>query len=373
MRVALYAGSVSDVETMHYILLALRALGHWATFVAEPPSRCKAVGVGSYADQGWRVRRDQTERFGSMLTERGWQQLVLHLGRINVPWTDTCDPKVDAVLFTSWAEHFADAFPKARRIRVLYGVSACQRSYGHGYVNAAADAVLCIGERDARLIRRRVARPIPLPVVGFPKLSPLLRGEWTRLAASRALFPRETFLGPESKLVVYAPTWGELSSVDVVAPVIEKLVRAGVRVVVKPHYMAVDGFEDERVAPLRDAGALVSPYPNLSPFLALASVVLADAPSGALTEAMVYGKKVVAIAAPKKQLLPQLERYAWPAKRDPEDVHLRVMQQLVASGLDPNMRPQLDAMRPFMDLSPRDDVRAAEAIEQIVFASGIPR
>jgi hypothetical protein len=294
VRVDFYLYATHEVATATPILTTLRGWGIDAVFVLEPPDRHVAVGSAPDPARGWLDEKHR--RLTPLVSDEVHATVRALVDRSAVPLVDA--PRRSAeIAVTTQSRAWLRAYDGVRA-RIGYGVGLVEDSYGHGEVNRGFDVVLAHGSFSVEAMRVAVPGVHAVPA-GFPKWARFLRGERDSRAARARLG-----LDRDRPTLLYAPTWAHRSSLEAMADVIPDL---GDRwqVVVKPHHNSLH-LEPGRIDTLL---ALVPECDewarhDLVPYVDAADVVVTDAVSGAFTESMLAGARVVGLTTPDDRLLP---------------------------------------------------------------------
>jgi hypothetical protein len=210
------------------------------------------------------------------------------LTKKGIPFFLDVNSNADAAVTTQWA-HWLRKY-NGLRFRTQYGVGAVTDSYGHGMVNQGMDSVFVHGSFSASEISR-VLDPSKVVITGFPKYSPIFRGEIDRDSS------RKTLQIPDgAPVVAYFPTWAHNSSLDLLSDEVIDLAKH-FTVIVKPHHNNLE-LEQERLDKLEGSNGVVvnTKERSIVPFISAADVVLADVRSGSFTEAILMDKPVVGLS-----------------------------------------------------------------------------
>jgi hypothetical protein len=289
IRVDCYLYAPHEIPTWLPIVVALRHAGADARYVLEPPGRNLARGSRSDASQGW--RDDKVRGTADLVDDETYARLRAGLEAVGEVPLDRLRPRASAI--TSAGARWLTPWSGAR-IRCMYGVGLVQGAWGHGPVNHGFDLVLVPGPFSRREIL--AADPtVPVAEVGYPKWIASRRGELTRLGARDALG-----LDPSATVVLWLPTWADHSSLDRYQDAFEQLSHRHL-VVVKPHSNSIR-FEQARLEHLRslpvDRLRVVDVTADLATLVTAADVVVSDVRSGAVTEALLGDRPVVAFDDP---------------------------------------------------------------------------
>jgi hypothetical protein len=163
-----------------------------------------------------------------------------------------------------------------RHVRMMYALGKSRWNFAEW--NELYETILCWGPYQATGLGQRTHPR--LAQVGYPRFDPFFWPMEDRAEAVRALGG-----DPDRPTVVWLPTWGELSSIDLWAEPVGKLA-TDFNLLVKVHPLTT-AQEPERMARLREAGIepIADPTLNNIRLLTAADHVLADyggSPFGAL-------------------------------------------------------------------------------------------
>ncbi len=270
--VYLYSGH--EVAVMEPIWLALRQRGVDAQFVLEPPGTHRAMGAVPNPDT-WRVQHSGGP-IEPLMDEATYVAVSELLASRDLPFISASRTHADAVLTTQghgWLLHYSGL-----KIRVEYGASVFADVYGHGEINAAMDAVLTHGLYSTRSISSQLPSDRIIPV-GYPKWAPAMRAGLNRQQARDSLD-----LDSTKPLIVWTPTWAHNATIDSYAAAVVAL-SDQYEVVLKPHHNTLR-FEGERINELAKHITVLDNAHTLVPLVTAADLVVADARSGCLAEAV---------------------------------------------------------------------------------------
>lgn len=213
---------------------------------------------------------------------------------------------------TSWDVYLTSDFmwatlPRgAARVQMYHGVAGKYGFDAPAVSLRAWDRIFFINERRLRNVVASDALDRGDPaarLVGMPKVDCLVDGSLRRdqvLACAR--------LDPARPTVLYAPTWSAYSSLNRMGvPLLERLVRMPLNVIVKLHDRSLDlraaysGGEDwrARLSPiLSPPHALLAGSGSIAPWLAAADVMISDHSSAAY-EYLLLDRPIVRIELPE--------------------------------------------------------------------------
>ncbi len=166
--------------------------------------------------------------------------------------------------------------------RLMYGLAEKGALHGAEWANGF-DAILCPGPYSRKLLEQQGFKAV---VVGDPKHDAYFRGDYDGDAIRR-----KYGLPGNRRCILYVPTWGEHSSVDPFQDDIRSLChRSDYTVIYKPHTVSVR-MERQRIDCFKgdiESGRLicVESQTNLDELLSIADIVVTDAMSGALWDAV---------------------------------------------------------------------------------------
>ena len=281
------------------------------------------------------------------------------LERSGLPFAAT--PNFDAdIAVTTNTTHILRGY-RGLRARMSYGVALVwyyentpRERYFSGF-----DLCLLHGEFDASIARDYISAA-RVSVVGYPRYD-----AWFRNRPNRRLTRSKYDLFGTKPSILYLPTWEHRSSIDRFADSIFVLAE-DFEVLVKPHHCTYR-MEKERMQKLRTGPVTVlDPYMPPEDAFALADMVISDLDSGALTDAILLNKKVVALGDSRqvaRLLLPEVKKVL-PICVTPTDVvdrfHKIFAQTEISSGMV-KIRGHM-----FDTTEGRDAQRAARAIVECV-------
>lgn len=267
MKIDFYVYDLHELQVWEGLRASLEKLGADTRLVLEPPGISTAM-----------VTADDYDDIREWLASR--RLSCLARGRYD---------QADAVITTQgvgWLWRY-----RGLKLRVADGCGLSHDARGHSKMNTGLDGVFVYGDWS----RQQVARWLPDSDViasGCPKLAPLVRGQLNRAALARGFGLR-----PGVKTIVYLTTWGQASSLQRFADTVAALGQR-YNVVHKPHHRSLRLERPSFDALRRSSNVLVDERErDLAPFLCVADIILADARSGALAEAMIAGCPVIALSA----------------------------------------------------------------------------
>jgi CDP-glycerol glycerophosphotransferase (TagB/SpsB family) len=155
--------------------------------------------------------------------------------------------------------------------------------YTFGTLYEGHDLVLAYGSYAARQFSK-LTTSIP---IGHPKFDKWVRGEFKREAEEEF----KVLLDQSKKTVLYAPTWGGLSSLPDWLDEIEGLSRF-YNVIIKPHHNSI---RDGQILMRENGGAIILPDGDLFKLMSISDVVISDI-SGAIFDAVLCEKPVVLVS-----------------------------------------------------------------------------
>lgn len=288
----LYVCTALDVGVLAPVLVELQQRGVGAELIVEAPGTSLAQMAQGVRNPDGSVSR----RLVDAIDAPAYRRIHDELARTGVSAIGKRRIGADVVLTTQHRAWFAPY--EGRVARIAYGFGAVEHSYGHGSVNDGMDLVLAHGERSVTAIAAHRGTAAGVVPVGYPKWVPFR--SWTPELAREAL----ALDGDPRPTLVYLPTWSRWSSLEAVVPRLLSLTNQ-YRIVCKPHHNNLR-FEAARLAALEAAGVeMLDTAGQLTPVLLAADVVLCDARSGALPEAMLAGRPTVAVRLPDDEVLPE--------------------------------------------------------------------
>jgi hypothetical protein len=278
-----YLYATHEVAVWEPVWQALRRRGVDAQFVLEPPGVHTAMGSVPDPTNGW--RNDTSGELQPLVDESTHEAMAALLQRRGLPWIDARRTAADAVVTTQGAGWL---WPyEGLRIKTEYGASAFHGAFGHGAVNEGLDAVLAHGPYSASAMSAHIDRS-RIHLVGYPKWAPALRSGLDRATARGALG-----LPTDGTVVAWLPTWAHNTGIDDYAGALADLAEHHV-VVAKPHHNNLR-FESARLTAIDARIQVRSDLHSLVELVVAADVVVADARSGALAEAVLGDRPAVGL------------------------------------------------------------------------------
>jgi hypothetical protein len=292
------------VEHVGPVLRVLAQRGISATFVSAPPAR-RFVGA-----------RDAKVA----LHER----CVAAARVADLPCSMRSDLGADVAL-TALGSNDLLAY-RGIKLKLRYGVSLHRGALHHNLaMTRGFDGILAHGVFERDLFSRWFA-PERIAIVGVPRHASYLAQPLTKLEARAQLG-----LPSDLAVIAYLPTWSVQSSLhDFMAPLLA-LARTQ-RVLIKPHALSL-GLAAERasLAALERVGARVlGQSDSFAPLVAAADLVLADATSGAATEAALLAPDTPLVLLSRRattELFCEIEQLGHTV-RTPEDLPGVIARQL---------------------------------------------
>lgn len=276
MRVELYLVDAMEVASFVPIWRALRSRGVDARIVAVP-------GDAHAGTPGW---------FDHATAAR-------LLADAEVPFVERADP-ASALAVTTQRPWVLREY-RGLKARTMYAVGFYDMDGFQPERIRGFDAVFAVGEHARRALARHLD-PGRVVVTGYPKYDGFFRVPPERTAV-RARFGFQ----PSERVVAYAPTWRDKSSVDDYADALRHLARP---ILVKPHHCTAR-FEPARMDALaRVPGAVVlSVAVPLVDVVLAADLVIVDALSGALAEVLLTSPElpVILLAPPDRASASRLD------------------------------------------------------------------
>jgi CDP-Glycerol:Poly(glycerophosphate) glycerophosphotransferase len=225
--------------------------------------------------------------------------------RLEVPFVSRPNPNADAALTTS-SSYVLRGYRNVRA-RMNYGVSLVDYTVFEPAWSAwfaGFDLILVHGPFDISFARRyMVANAVR--AIGYPRYD-----AWFNSPPDSNLVREKYGVASSNPIILYLPTWQHRSSIDTFADSIFGL-SPRFKILVKPHHGTYQR-EPERMRKLRSGPVkLLSPLTLPEEAFSLADVVISDADSGALTDAILVKKRVVCLANAgqvEKLLLPEIRR-----------------------------------------------------------------
>ncbi len=281
------------------------------------------------------------------------------LAKLRLPCVPAADPGADIALTTGATRILRDY--RKLRARLNYGVSLvwyyiprARRSHFAGF-----DLYLLHGEFDLAIFRKYVDTE-RVRMMGYPRYD-----AWFNNRPERATIRAKYNLEGEKPSLLYLPTWQHRSSIDRFADSIFMLSQ-DFEVLVKPHHCTYR-MEKDRMQKLRNGPVtLLDRYMPPEDAFALADMVISDLDSGALTDAILLNKKLVALGDSgqvARLLLPDVKKVL-PICVTPTDVVDRVHKIFAQTEISSGMVKIRGHM--FDTTEGRDAQRAARAIVECV-------
>ena len=301
MRIEFYL--IDAMEVLHFgpVLRALLDMGVDATFVS---CRGDANVLGKWYDA------DNAEAL---------------MERLRLPFVAIANPNADIALTTQESRKLRGY--RKLRARMTYGpmltatfITSAPSLSPRAHVGF--DLYLVHGPLNRR-VSTQVVRPNQIRMIGYPRFD-----AWFNFPLDRQLIRQKYGVNGSKPAILYLPTWEHRSSIDAFADSVFAL-SDRFEVLVKPHHCTYR-MEPERMRKLNSEPVriLAPTVPPEEPY-ALADVVIADASSGTLAEAIFLSKKVVALAKKEEVeglLLPELKRRI-PFCLAPRTLHRRWMRR----------------------------------------------
>lgn len=184
-----------------------------------------------------------------------------------------------------WTKHQCNK--NRKKVRISYGTA--KDSWAYGLYNAQFDLILCPGEHAARNLELYSSYGTKVVPVGEPKLDDLARKK------DRGILLKKTGLqlDQSKETVLFLPTWGSLSSISHVAPLLPSLLKE-YNVVVKVHHMT-GLYSQQEVEMIRHPSIHVAGEElYVTDAFRIADIVISDSSSG-IFDAIAAGKPLVLI------------------------------------------------------------------------------
>lgn len=256
-----------------------------------------------------------------------------------------------------------------RRTRVAmlqYGYA--KEAHNYGPWRSFADVCMTYGPYASR----KIAPFAPCVATGNPRFASWHDPEFRRSARKKYA----AMLDPARKTVLYAPTWGELSSFGRFAAAVAAL-SVDFNVLIKVHHISARFGQKRRDPLLGKFRQIVGAEHDLVELLAVADVLLSDF-SGAIFDAIEGGIPVVLLGAAAAHDVPRSDRHSLEqARRDelgqvaasPADVGPAVRRALATNPANPALALLRDDL--FIDATGAPE-RAARTIRELA-AGGFSR
>jgi hypothetical protein len=194
-------------------------------------------------------------------------------------------PRINPACTVTTQSHWSIEIPEYNQsisMRLMYSIS--EKNLEHQYHwNQGFDAILVPGKYSQRLLEKYFHTII----VGLPKYDSLFRGELRKEELSQ-LFN----LDKNKKTILYLPTWGPLSSIDLYQKEIKQVSNENkYNFIFKPHSVTVSN-EQHRIGYFRkeineSKMVCLEQQMNLDKLFAVADIVMADAASGAFWDSVI--------------------------------------------------------------------------------------
>jgi hypothetical protein len=247
------------VEHVGPVLRVLQQRGVNAAFVASPPAK-----------RFVHERRRKLELY---------ERCVAAAGLADLPCSSECDPRAQVAL-TALGSNQLHLYT-GTKLKVRYGVTLHRAALHHNLaMSYGFDGMLVHGAFERELFSRWIA-PERIRMIGMPRHAAYLARPLTQHEARAQLG-----LEAGRAVIAYLPTWSVQSSLRSFVTSLATLASSH-SLVIKPHALSL-AHPHERAAlhTLMQRGARVLPqHTAFSQLVAAADLVLADATSGAATEA----------------------------------------------------------------------------------------
>ncbi len=267
MKIDFYHVDAFELSVYQPVWQALRSLGADARLVAPRDEKNRAR-------KGW----FDHERFVALCREH------------NLPFVE--EPDEDGAGVTTQNVEVVASY-RGPRLRLMYGPVLYPAAWGLSErATAKFDRILAHGPFYRRWFAQWKSSE-DVPVVGYPRYDDFFAGglDVAQIRASRGV-------ASGRPVVLYLPTWSENSSFDRFIESVAAL-RERHHVIVRPHHCTVR-FETTRMERLVALGIdIASDAFGLPGLLAASDIVLADARSCSLLEAMMCGRRPIALAEPE--------------------------------------------------------------------------
>jgi len=195
---------------------------------------------------------------------------------------------------------YLTAFPRGvKLIQINHGLGLAKAAYYQKPLAVPMDLYLVSGG----LAKERFDQAGLAPVldVGFPKLDGFFDGSYDRAGICRSLG-----IPADKPIILYAPTWSELSSTPVVLPVLPGLAR-DYTILVKLHDHTIPSMI--RLA-RRMAGIKLVTDPDCTPLLFVADLLVSDV-SSVVFEYALLNRPIILIQPPAKKWQGKVTDPAW--------------------------------------------------------------
>lgn len=204
---------------------------------------------------------------------------------------------------------------KMRKINFPDWVKFIQINHGLGlakahYYNVANDIPMDLYLVSCNLARERFLQQGITSVidVGFPKLDPLFDGSLEREEICQQLG-----MPSDKPILLYAPTWGGLSSLPRVMPLMTKIATNGdYTILIKIHGNSIDELEDLKQTPglTETEGIYFLTDPDCTPLLFIADLLISDV-SSIVFEFALLNKPIILIHPPATEWQPIVIDPTW--------------------------------------------------------------
>lgn len=218
----------------------------------------------------------------------GWfdfDTLASYYSNRQIPFFTEVDPSANAI--TTQNSYILREY-RGLRIRLMYGPSVYPGAWGVSRQAAKGfDVILVHGRRYVEELSSWTSRD-QLRIAGYPRYDEFFSGK----GELQELHSRQRSDG--IRKLLYLPTWGQNSSFDLFFESIVAL--AGeFELLVKPHHCTVRFEPDRMERILSSAAECVQPSSALASLLVASDVIVADARSAALCEALLLARPCVAV------------------------------------------------------------------------------
>lgn len=268
MRIDFYLIDAMEIDSYFPVWQALRKKGINAQMVAAPPN---TNTVGDWFD---------------------YQNAIKILNQRGIPYTET--PDYDSVAITTQAIKCLHPY-RNRKYRLMYGVSMFNNSFCNTKeASIGFDGILVHGKySQSKMCQWRPQAVVP--VTGYPKYDRFFKG-----VLDKNLIRKKLGLS-NNQVILYLPTWSTNSLIDEFAPAL-KTISQKHQLMIKPHHCTAR-MDQNKINKLKRTNAIIiQGNHRIDELLAIADVIIADAFSGAFTEALLTNVPVIGLFTNAKQL-----------------------------------------------------------------------
>lgn len=244
----------------------------------------------------------------------------------DLPCVARIDPRADLALTALGSNelHLYTGF----KLKLRYGVTLHRAALHHNFaMSYGFDGLLAHGDFERDLFARWIPRD-RIRLIGMPRHAAYLAQPLSKAEARAQLA-----LGSDRSVITYLPTWSTQSSLQSFLPELCSLARTQ-RLLVKPHALSLASAQERALlGELERAGAHISEQASaFAPLAAAADLLLADATSGAATEAALLAPETPLVLLSLREpteLFREIERLG-PIVRVPSTLPSAITRELQA-------------------------------------------